>query len=223
MKSLLPWLCVLGLSAAVVFLYSGNQKKDAELQALRDDVQKLQQAQADLETNKPQASAEELARLRKENEDVLRLRNEVRQLRDDKQKLEKQYQTAQSQVQGAQAQAQTAQAQAAEAALRASAAKPQAVSPEVEAAFRARYGLAPISAEQGNLNACINNLRQIDGAKQQWALEHGKTAGALLTPADLQPYLKSNTLPSCPGGGVYNLNPVGIPPICSVPGHALPK
>jgi hypothetical protein len=223
MKSLLPWLCVLGLSAAVVFLYTGNQKKDADLQALRDDVQKLQQAQADLETNKPGASADELTRLRKENEDVLRLRNEVRQLRDDKQKLEKQYQAAQSQVQGAQAQAQTAQAQAAEAALRASAVKPQAVTPEVEAAFRARYGLAPVTPEQGNLNACINNLRQIDGAKQQWALEHGKTVGALLTPADLLPYLKSNALPSCPGGGVYNLNPVGIAPICSVPGHALPK
>ena len=26
------------------------------------------------------------------------------------------------------------------------------------------------------MNACINNLRQIDGAKQQWALEKGKTA-----------------------------------------------
>ena len=23
-------------------------------------------------------------------------------------------------------------------------------------------------------NACLNNLRQIDGAKQQWALENGK-------------------------------------------------
>src|SRR5579862_6544316 len=38
-------------------------------------------------------------------------------------------------------------------------------------------------------NACINNLRQIDAAKQQWALEKGK--GATDTPGDtdITPYL----------------------------------
>ena len=38
-------------------------------------------------------------------------------------------------------------------------------------------------------NACINNLRQIDGAKQQWALEAGKGSGDTPTPAQLTPYL----------------------------------
>lgn len=38
-------------------------------------------------------------------------------------------------------------------------------------------------------NACINNLRQIDGAKQQWALEAGKQSSDTPTTAELQPYL----------------------------------
>src|SRR5512135_3004399 len=38
-------------------------------------------------------------------------------------------------------------------------------------------------------NACLNNLRQIDGAKQQFALENGKTAAYDCQPADVTPYL----------------------------------
>src|SRR6201989_400484 len=50
-------------------------------------------------------------------------------------------------------------------------------------------------------NACINNLRQIDGAKQQWALE--KRASQTATPdiTDIQPYLGRGTngsAPTCP-------------------------
>ena len=45
-------------------------------------------------------------------------------------------------------------------------------------------------------NACINNLRQIDGAKNQWALEKGKKTGDVPTKEDLLPYLRS--WPVCP-------------------------
>src|ERR1700761_2755234 len=50
-------------------------------------------------------------------------------------------------------------------------------------------------------NACINNLRQIDGAKQEWALE--TKAGATSTPADsnIQPYMgrgSAGSLPTSP-------------------------
>ena len=38
-------------------------------------------------------------------------------------------------------------------------------------------------------NACINNLRQIDAAKQQWALENGKSAAQVPTSASLNPYI----------------------------------
>ena len=69
-------------------------------------------------------------------------------------------------------------------------------------------------------NACINNLRQIDGAKQQWALEKGKPATAVPTWDDLKPYL--GRIPHCPAGGTYTINAVDEPPQCSIPGHVLP-
>jgi hypothetical protein len=74
---------------------------------------------------------------------------------------------------------------------------------------------------QAQANACINNLRQIDGATEQWALENRKQRGALVTPADLAPYLKGEEFPACPAGGIYTIVTVGTPPTCNVPGHAL--
>src|SRR6516225_1825642 len=39
-------------------------------------------------------------------------------------------------------------------------------------------------------NACINNLRQFDGAVQQYALENKLASSATYTLAALQPYIK---------------------------------
>src|SRR5476649_931017 len=56
-------------------------------------------------------------------------------------------------------------------------------------------------------NACINNLRQIDAAANQFALEQKKTTGAAISyPSDLTPYIKLNansSIPGCPANGVY--------------------
>ena len=46
------------------------------------------------------------------------------------------------------------------------------------------------------MNACINNLRQIDAAKQQWALEKGEGASASPASTDIQPYLGRGALGS---------------------------
>lgn len=70
-------------------------------------------------------------------------------------------------------------------------------------------------------NACINNLRQIDAAKNEWALEKNKTASDTPTWDDLKPYLSGTVPLTCPAGGSYTLNAVGQPPTCSIPGHAL--
>lgn len=78
--------------------------------------------------------------------------------------------------------------------------------------------------------ACINNLRQLDGAKQQWALENGKTNGTIVTENDIKPYIKldaKGNLPKCPGGGIYTIGKVGEPVTCSLgttvnPPHVLP-
>ena len=63
--------------------------------------------------------------------------------------------------------------------------------------------------------ACINNLRQIDGAKEQHALEARLTAGAAPADADINAYLKGQTTPLCPGGGTYTYGAIGANPTCS--------
>lgn len=70
---------------------------------------------------------------------------------------------------------------------------------------------------------CINNLRLIDDAKQQWATDLGKPANAVPTVKDLLPYFKDAGFPSCPDGGTYSLNAVDEVPTCSVEGHTLPQ
>ena len=74
-------------------------------------------------------------------------------------------------------------------------------------------------------NACINNLRQIDGAIQQWALETGQTAGATVAAdgSGIVQYLgrgATGVLPLCPldaGGGFttsYAVTTVATAPTC---------
>ena len=70
---------------------------------------------------------------------------------------------------------------------------------------------------------CINNLRLIDDAKQQWALEHNIAATVVPVAKDLLPYLKDGVFPECPDGGTYSLNAVNEVPTCSIAGHTLPQ
>ena len=69
-------------------------------------------------------------------------------------------------------------------------------------------------------NACINNLRQIDAAAQEWALEKGhKTGDTINYPTDLTPYVKLNansSIPACPAGGTYSDATVGNNPTCTL-------
>ena len=78
-------------------------------------------------------------------------------------------------------------------------------------------------------NACINNLRQIFGATQQWALDNGKGPGATVAPEEILPYLKSAVV--CPAGGsaatfgsTYTLTTVSNAAICRIAPtvHAMP-
>ena len=73
-------------------------------------------------------------------------------------------------------------------------------------------------------NACINNLRQIDGAKQQWALENKKTDTAVPDTTDVTPYLKGDKMPQEPASGTYAILAVNLNPTCtlSTSGHSLP-
>jgi prepilin-type N-terminal cleavage/methylation domain-containing protein len=85
------------------------------------------------------------------------------------------------------------------------------------------------------MNACINNLRLIDAAKQQWALEFHQVGSVVPDLTDIGPYLIRATqtrLPICPAAGSdtnfstsYEINAVTNPPTCLIlpsDGHHLP-
>ena len=67
------------------------------------------------------------------------------------------------------------------------------------------------------MNACINNLRQIDGAVQTWALETKQADNAQPQFSDISGYLKNQVV--CPSGGrtfadSYHLGTVQDKPTC---------
>jgi hypothetical protein len=83
-----------------------------------------------------------------------------------------------------------------------------------------------ISAQEHRRFACINNLRQIDGAKQSWALETKASTNATPTWDDIKPYCfrggtNVESPPKCPSGGVYTIGNLQTAPTCSVKGHVL--
>ena len=86
---------------------------------------------------------------------------------------------------------------------------------------------ARLKAQQ---NACINNLRQLDGAKQTWALENKASPMVTPTQANIQPYLgrgTAGTAPTCPADSQntfqtsYSINDLQTAPGCLIlPGAA---
>ncbi len=71
-------------------------------------------------------------------------------------------------------------------------------------------------------NSCIANLKQIDSAKEQWAMDNKKDAGAAVAMTNLvgsTNYIKAT--PACPSSGTYTVNNVGTNPTCSVATHSL--
>ena len=84
---------------------------------------------------------------------------------------------------------------------------------------------------QSQKNACINNLRQIDGATQQYALDNKLATSASVSFAQISGYLKNSTI--CPAGGTtfansYTVGSITNKPNCittsggSANGHVLP-
>ena len=70
-------------------------------------------------------------------------------------------------------------------------------------------------------NACVNNLRQLDSAKEQWAMATNKSDGDAPVESGVLEYIKGAAMPVCPDGGTYELNAIGTSPACSTPEHAL--
>jgi uncharacterized coiled-coil DUF342 family protein len=210
-------LLFLALIAQSAMLYPRLRVKNSEIATLRNAVETANQTLSErTASTQASAQADELTRLRKDNQELHRLRNEVRELREASQQTAKAAQAAPATSAGstelvAQLQRQVQQLQAENLQLRA--AQQLALT---EAQVQVRTQLAQIGP-------CINNLRQIDGAKQQWALENRQTVEALPEVADIEPYLGNPTTLLCPAGGTYTLNAVGVPPTCTTPGHVLPQ
>jgi general secretion pathway protein G len=78
------------------------------------------------------------------------------------------------------------------------------------------------SRTQARKQVCIENLSQLESAKQIWGVEHGKKDGDVPSTDDLigsGSYMKK--MPNCPAGGNYNFQPIGTTATCDIPGHTL--
>jgi len=71
------------------------------------------------------------------------------------------------------------------------------------------------------MNTCINNLRQIDAAKQQWALETKQASTTAPVFSEISPFLKNVVI--CPAGGrnadfgsTYTINDLATKPVCQI-------
>ncbi|MEI7730015.1 MAG: hypothetical protein WCO56_10615 [Verrucomicrobiota bacterium] len=82
--------------------------------------------------------------------------------------------------------------------------------------------LFPVQSHDHYKCQCINNLRQLDGSKEQWALENHKTGKDTPAMTDLvgtDKYVKWSL--NCPQGGIYMLNNMTNKPTCTISGHTL--
>ncbi len=75
--------------------------------------------------------------------------------------------------------------------------------------------------ERSRANACRSNLRQIQAAKEQWAMANNQGPTATPAQADLSPDFIQNW-PSCPSNGNYTIGNMSTNPTCSIGGtHSL--
>ena len=206
MKRWVLWLCIAALLAGEFFLFSANRQKDAALVQLHEARLVAVQLRAQLDQLKNSSVATlnaENARLRAANQNLTqkfsRLQTENNQLRKGNQQLTQQMQTTSD----------TAQ---------------QQTQPEDQPAVAAPEPAPDQSAAMAaQLETCLNNLRLIEAAKQQWALDNSKTDDDIPTVLELLPYFRDDVFPACPAGGTYTINAVGVLPTCSIPGHVLPQ
>ncbi len=202
-KRWFAWVCLALMIVAEILLFRANHDRDKALTDLRDAQRELQETKTQLdalENSSAGAQAAEIVSLRKQNEALTAKANAL-----------------QKNVEHLQAESQQSA---------------QHLTKARDALALQQENLQKLQAEQerqtaaataaANASVCIANLRAIEVAKAQWALDKNKDATDVPTTQDLQPYLKDGALPVCPDGGTYSVNSAGAMPTCSVPGHVLP-
>jgi uncharacterized protein (DUF3084 family) len=199
-KRWIVWVCMVLMLVAELLLFRANHERDAARTQWLTAEQKLREAEAErdeLKNSNAGQQATEIANLHKQNDALMAkvsaLQRNLEQLQAESQQTAQHLSTARDAIQLQQEHLQQLQ----------------------------------IEQQQANVAAntslCIANLRQIDAAKQQWALEKGKSATDVPVQQDLLPYLKDGVFPVCPDGGTYSINAMGELPACSVAGHVLPQ
>jgi chromosome segregation ATPase len=203
LKRWFAWLCLaLTLFAEILLFQASREKAAAQTDAREAQIQcHLLQAKFDaLNHSNTGLQAAEIARLRKQNEiytnRLAKAQATINQLEAEVEETAQHLTTARTALQLQQDHLQQLQA---------------------ENRLVTEAGLTLI-----HRNACLNHLREIDGAKQQWALEKNQANDAVPTVRELLPYLKDGVFPTCPAGGTYFINSVDTLPTCSIAGHALP-
>jgi len=197
-KRWFAWACLALMLVAEGFLFHANHERDAALADLRDAQQKLHVAESErdeLKNSSAGQQAAEIVSLRKQNEllttKVSALQKNLEHMQSESQQTVQSLNSARDALSLQQQHLQQLQ----------------------EAQQQATM--------QANASACINNLRMIDQAKQQWALDKNKEATDVPTAQDLAAYFTAGSLPACPDGGIYIINAVSTLPTCSIPGHVL--
>lgn len=74
--------------------------------------------------------------------------------------------------------------------------------------------------ENSSTTGCQFTLRELQGAKERWAMDNNRPADATPVMSDLVVpgvYLKST--PQCPAGGTYHIGRLNEPPQCSLGGE----
>jgi RNA polymerase sigma factor (sigma-70 family) len=196
------------LAVPVVVQQKENKALRQQNEALRQQVAQtasLQEQLARLSQDAAKATAAALAQ-EAQTRELARLRNEVAQLRGQTNELANARQEIQMLNE------RTAQVE--------DRSKPGTSSPANPSDLS---GI--ITNENRRVDLCVGNLRQIDSAKQQWALENKKQITDTPTMKDLIPYIGQGPgiyMPVCPDGGDYTIGTVGEKPTCSNPKHVLP-
>ena len=85
----------------------------------------------------------------------------------------------------------------------------------------------PPKHDDRSYQTCLNNLRELDAMKNEWAFEHHATNGEIIPMDQFTNYFRSGEIPKCPSGGTYTIGKIGEPPTCSLgttvnPPHVLP-
>lgn len=204
LKRWFAWLCLTLMLVSEIFLFRALHEKETaqtDLHAAQAQIWQLQKDLDELKNSNAGLQASEILRLRKQNEIYS---NQLAQAQTMMNQLTAQVQETAENLTNARAALQLQQEHL------------QQLQSENKLVTDA--GITII-----HRNACINNLRQIDAAKQQWALEKNKSSDDVPTVDDLVPYLKDGVFPICPDGGTYSINEVDTLPTCTIQGHVLPQ